>query len=117
MLIGDFLSPLEQTEAVLKHYVGGGVKGHVLQIVDPAEETLPFTGRTRFEGMEGEGNTLIGRPEALRDAYRRRFREHREGLADLVRAAGWNFAVHHTDQPAQVALLAIYAGMSARLRR
>ena len=117
VFIGDFLSPLERIDAVVKHYVGGGIKGHVLQVNDPAEEALPFTGRTRFEGAEGEGETLIGRPESLRGAYAARFAAHREGLADLIRAAGWNFAVHHTDQPAQAALLSLYMAMSAQLRR
>ena len=115
VLIGDFLSPLEQVEAMIKHFVGSGVKGHVLQVNDPAEEALPFTGRTRFEGFEGEGETLVGRPESLRGAYAARFAAHRDGLAGLVRAAGWNFSVHHTDQPAQAALLALYTAMSAQL--
>ena len=117
VLIGDFLSPLERVDALVKHYVGGGVKGHVLQINDPAEGTLPFTGRTRFEGFEGEGETRVGRPESLRGAYTARFAAHRAGLAGLFRAAGWNFSVHHTDQPAQAALLALYTAMSAQSRR
>ena len=117
VLIGDFLSPLERVDGLVKHYVGGGVKGHVLQINDPAEETLPFTGRTRFEGFEGEGETLVGRPESLRGAYTARFAAHRAGLAGLFRAAGWNFSVHHTDQPAQAALLALYTAMSAQSGR
>ena len=116
VLIGDFLSPLESVEALVKHYVGSGVKGHVLQITDPAEETLPFTGRTRFEGLEGEGGLLIGRPESLRDDYTARFKAHREGLADIMRAAGWSFAAHHTDRPAQAALLNLYTAMSVQMR-
>ena len=117
VLIGDFLSPLERVDTLVKHYVGGGVKGHVLQVNDPAEEALPFTGRTRFEGFEGEGETLVGRPESLRGAYAARFAAHRDGLAGLFRAAGWNFSVHYTDQPAQAALLALYTAMSAQLGR
>ena len=117
VLVGDFLSPLEDVESVVRHYVGSGVKGHVLQIVDPAEETLPFTGRTRFEGLEGEGDMLIGRPESLRQDYIARFQAHRRGLADIMRSAGWSFAVHHTDRPAQAALLELYVAMSVQSRR
>ena len=117
VLVGDFLSPLESIEALIKHYVGSGVKGHVLQINDPAEESLPFSGRTRFAGMEGEGETLVGRPESLRQEYAARFASHRAGLSQLVRTAGWSFSVHHTDQPAQAALLSLYTAMSAQLRR
>ena len=117
VLIGDLLSPLEAVETLVRHYVGGGVKGHVMQIVDPAEETLPFTGRTRFEGLEGEGDLLIGRPESLRDDYTARFKAHRAGLADIMRSAGWSFAVHHTDRPAQAALLNLYTAMAVQSRR
>jgi len=117
VLISDFLSPLDQIEGLIKHYVGSGVKGHVLQVNDPAEEALPFAGRTRFEGMEGEGETLIGRPESLRDDYAARFAAHRDQLSQMVRTAGWNFSAHHTDQPAQAALLSLYTAMSAQLRR
>ena len=117
VLIGDFLSPLEAVETMVRQYVGSGVKGHLVQIVDPAEESLPFTGRTRFEGLEGEGDMLIGRPESLVDDYRARFAAHREGLAHIMRAAGWSFAVHHTDRPAQAALLSLYSAMSVQSRR
>ena len=114
VLVGDFLSPVEDVETLVRHYVGGGVKGHVLQIVDPAEETLPFTGRTRFEGLEGEGDMLVGRPESLREDYIARFQAHRAGLAHMMRSAGWSFAVHHTDRPAQAALLSLYTAMSVK---
>ncbi len=117
VLIGDFLSPAEETEAIIKHFLGGGVKGHLLQIVDPAEETLPFAGRTRFEGLENEGDMLVGRPESLRDDYIARFTAHRAEIAEFTRAAGWSFGVHHTDQPAQTALLALYVAMSAQIGR
>jgi uncharacterized protein (DUF58 family) len=117
VLISDFLSPLDHIEGLIKHYVGSGVKGHVLQVNDPAEEALPFSGRTRFEGMEGEGEILIGRPDSLRDDYAARFAAHRAELSQMVRTAGWSFSVHHTDQPAQAALLALYTAMSAQLRR
>ena len=31
--------------------------------------------------------------------------------------AGWSFAVHHTDRPAQAALLNLYTAMSVHTRR
>ncbi len=117
VLIGDFLSPLAKIEALVKHYVGSGVKGHLLQTIDPTEESLPFTGRTRFAGLEGEGEILIGRPEAVRADYVARFTAHRDSLAHLARTAAWSFAVHHTDRPAQTALLALYGAMAAPTAR
>lgn len=117
VLIGDFLSPLEATAAIVNAYAAKGIQGHLLQVLDPAEEDLPFTGRVRFEGMQGEGNLTVGRAEDLRGAYHRRVRHHQEGLSALCRTAGWSFASHRTDRPPQLALLALHHLLSGSARR
>lgn len=109
VLFGDFLSPLDDIEAMVSFYAGLGVRGHLLQILDPAEETLPFAGRVRFEGMEEDGEALIGRVEGVRSQYRDLMAAHRDGLAALTRSAGWTMGVHHVDLPPQPALLALFA--------
>jgi uncharacterized protein (DUF58 family) len=108
VLFGDFLAPLEQIEVMVRRFADQGARGHLLQILDPAEEDLPFQGRTEFEGPEGEGKVLIGRVESLRDDYLRRMAARRLGLADICRRVGWGFAQHRTDRPPQTALLALY---------
>ncbi len=108
LLIGDFLQPLAAIEASLRPYAERGVVGHLLMIADPAEETLPFPGRVRFEGLEGEGELLLSRVETVQEAYAERYRAHREGLAALARAIGWTFAASRTDRPPEPALLALY---------
>src|SRR6516225_2691168 len=45
VLIGDFLSPLDTVNATIARFAAAGLKGHLLQIADPAEEDLPFDGR------------------------------------------------------------------------
>ena len=110
--IGDFLSPLAEIEAALGRYAGRGIRGYILQVLDPAEAALPFKGRIRFDGMEGEASTLITRVDAVRDDYRERFRAHQDGLRDLARLAGWHFGTHTTDQSPQKALLDLYIGLS-----
>ncbi len=108
VLFSDFLAPLEQIEAMVKRFADQGARGHLLQILDPAEEDLPFQGRTEFEGLEGEGKVLIGRVEGLRDDYLRRMADRRLGLADICRRVGWGFTQHRTDRPPQTALLGLY---------
>lgn len=115
VLIGDFLSPAEELEPVLKLYASRGVKGHLLQVVDPAEEDLPFTGRIRFHGLEDEEARTVGRVEGVRPAYRRRFAARRAALVDLSRSIGWTFASHRTDRPPQTAVLALYEALSGEL--
>jgi uncharacterized protein (DUF58 family) len=117
VLIGDFLSPLDAVNAVIARYAAAGLKGHLLQVVDPAEEDLPFDGRVRFEGVEERDQVVISRVESIRSGYAERFRGHREGLAAIAAALGWSFGFHRTDRPPHLALLALYGALSADRRR
>ena len=116
VLIADFLAPLERVQATVAQFAGAGLKGHLLQIADPAEEDLPFAGRVRFEGIEEREDIVISRVEGVREDYARRFRRHREGLADIARAVGWTLGYHRTDRAPQLALLALHAALSADRR-
>lgn len=116
VLISDFLSPLETIAALINMYAASGVKGHLLQIMDPAEEDFPFTGRVRFEGMKGEADVTIGRVEDLRGAYHLRLRRHQDGLRAACYAAGWSLANHRTERPPHLALLALHQVLSGSLR-
>ncbi len=118
VLIGDFLSPTEQIHDCISRFAAQGARGHLLQILDPAEVTLPFEGRVRFAGLEGETETaVVGRVEKVRGDYRERLQAHREQVAALARAVGWGFTSHRTDRPPQTALLALYMALDQRLRR
>jgi uncharacterized protein (DUF58 family) len=120
VLFGDFLSTPEDIQATVSALAGRGVRGQLVQILDPAEESLPFKGRVRFTGFEGEGQTLLGRVENARGNYRERLARHRAAIAEIARRAGWGFILHHTDRPPQTALLPLYtamAGASDRLGR
>lgn len=112
VLFGDLLSPLPEVQETVAGLTGRGVRGHLLQVLDPAEETLPFDGRVEFEGLEREGKLLVPRVEAVRQAYQDRLRAHQDGLAALARAAGWSFAVHRTDRPPQAALLGLWSALA-----
>lgn len=113
IMVGDFLAPFDEIKKKLAGFASRGAVGHLLQIMDPAEETLPFSGRVRFEGMEDEGTVLIGRVADVRADYRAALARHRQELKDLTRSLGWTFALHHTDRPPQPALLALYLALSA----
>jgi len=108
VLVGDFLAALQEIEAVVAGYAAMGLKGYLLQVLDPSEETLPFEGRVRFEGLEREGALLVSRVETLRGDYAERLARHRAGLNAMTRAAGWSFATHRTDRPPHTALLALF---------
>ncbi len=117
VLVGDFLAPPEALHAAVNHYAAHGVEGHIVLLLDPAELTLPFAGRIRFEGMEDEGSLIVRRTETLRAAYVDRIEAHRAALADIARSVGWSFGQHRTDHAPQTALLALYAALSGPDRR
>jgi hypothetical protein len=91
-----------------------GIRGHLLQVLDAAEPSLPFAGRVRFEGLENDGATLIGNVDSVRVRYRDRIEAHRLGLRDLARSLGWTLASHVTDHPPEPPLLALYNALSTK---
>ena len=116
VLVSDWLDPLDRIEAVIRHYASGGVRGHLVQVLDPAEEDLPFDGHVKFEGLEAEGQHTIRRVEAVRPAYGARLAAQKEGLQRLTNSTDWTVHLHRTDRPPQTVLLSLYLAM-ADLRR
>lgn len=114
VFIGDFLSPLAALELTVKHYAGQGVRGHLLQVLDPAEMDLPYSGRTRFEGPEGEAPYTVGRVETLRPEWRARLARRHDALKALAAQHSWTFALHRTDKSPETALLALWQALAAR---
>ena len=114
VLLGDFLAPLKRIEQTIARMAAAQVTGTLLQVLDPAEVSLPYDGRVRFQGMERERDTLIPRVETIRDLYRGRLRAQQEGLAGICAAAGFGFGIHRTDQPPETALLWMYNALGAR---
>ncbi|MEL6210095.1 MAG: DUF58 domain-containing protein, partial [Pseudomonadota bacterium] len=53
LFLSDFLGPLEGVEENLAKAADRGVRGALVQILDPVEEAFPFDGRTIFESMGG----------------------------------------------------------------
>lgn len=107
ILFSDFLSPPDVIRERLESFAGNGVAGHMVQVIDPAEETLPYHGRTEFLSPSGDQRWVADRVEALRPKYRARFEAHRAELAEMAKRFGWSFLTHHTDRPASEPLLSL----------
>lgn len=106
----DFLSPLSEIEAAMRKWSQMGLTGHLVRIVDPAEEDFPYSGRTRFE--MGRMSEILGRAESVQTAYAARFRAHGEALSALARRMGWSYLAHRTDRRPETALVALYTDLS-----
>lgn len=107
ILFSDFLDPIERTREHVEALAADGAVGHLVQVLDPAEETLPYQGRTEFLSPLGNERWVADRVESLRPKYKARFEEHRAELAALAKRLGWTFLVHHTDRPASEPLLTL----------
>ena len=107
LLFGDFLDPPETIAARINEMAEGGVVGHLIQVLDPAEETLPYEGRVEFRASEGGERWVADRAETLRGDYRRKLDAHRAAIEQAAQRIGWSFLVHHTDRPAAEPLLTL----------
>ncbi len=113
VLLGDFFSPTGQVCERISELAGTGAHGQVVQIVDPSEETFPFSGRVEFHSPSGGPMVTVGRAETWRADYQGRLAAHRAAIRAAAERTGWGFAVHRTDRPASELLLALHARMGS----
>ena len=111
VLMSDFMGNPAAVEDALARAADRGVKGALVQVLDPAEEEFPFDGRTIFESMGGTLRHETLRAGDLRARYLDRLAERRERLSSLARAAGWHWSTHHTGAPPLPALLWLYRAL------
>ena len=114
VLFGDFLERPEDVIARLQPLSRRGLRGHVVEVSDPAEETFPYAGRIEFSDPATGQKFLSGRSEQLRDEYRQLYFARRETLRDDLRHLGWNFVAHSTGRPASEALVAVHMYLSGQ---
>jgi len=117
VLLSDWLAPLDRVRPLLGALAARGVTGHLLQVLDPAEVDLPYTGRVRFRAPDAAGPiATIGRTEDIRTAYAERLARHQAQLVALCHAARLGCSLHRTDHSPAAALLSLYMALApARL--
>ncbi|MBD0865614.1 MAG: DUF58 domain-containing protein [Rhodobacteraceae bacterium] len=111
MFVSDFLGDLTEVKLALTKAADRGVRGVLMQVLDPIEEAFPFHGRTIFESIDGTLRHETLKAANLRDRYLERLADRKKVLRRLCRATGWHLGLHHTDQSAQSALLWLYRAL------
>lgn len=110
VFLSDFLSDLAPVEAALTTAADKGVRGALVQILDPIEEAFPFSGRTVFESVGGGLEFETRKAADLRGRYLERLAARKAQLERLAALTGWRYTVHHTDvDPAQALLWLFHA--------
>lgn len=104
VLISDFLGDEAERDALFGTLAALGGRVHLIEIVDPAEEVFPYSGRVDFVDPEGGPHLMAGRAETWRDDYLARRAAHRNRLVTACRP-GWSHTLARTDRPASEALI------------
>jgi uncharacterized protein (DUF58 family) len=113
IVLSDLWSPIADVHRTIAQLSATGAQGHVVQIVDPAEETFPYAGRIEFVEPEGGGAVTAGRAETWRADYEARVERHRAEIRLETDRLGWSFIVHRTDRPASDLLLKLHEQLGA----
>ena len=113
VVLSDFWSPITAVQQTIGQLAANGAHGHVIQVVDPAEETFPYAGRVEFVEPEGAGTITAGRAETWRDDYQARIARHRDEIRAETDRIGWSFIIHRTDRPASQLLLQLHGQLGA----
>ena len=114
VVLSDLWAPLDDVRRMIAQLSASGAHGHVIQIVDPAEETFPYAGRIEFIEPEGAGRMTAGRAETLKQDYVSRVELHRAAIRAETARLGWSFIVHRTDRAATELLMRLHERLGAR---
>ncbi|MBV1927658.1 MAG: DUF58 domain-containing protein [Rhodobacteraceae bacterium] len=116
VFISDFLGDMKEVTLALTKAADRGVRGVVLQVLDPSEELFPFQGRTIFESIGGSLRHETLKAGELRSRYLDRLAARKDELQTLCRTTGWHLGLHHTGDSAQSALLWLYRALDGGAR-
>jgi uncharacterized protein (DUF58 family) len=111
VVLSDFWSPISEIRAMLAGLSASGAHGTLVQVVDPAEETFPYSGRIEFVEPEGFGVITAGRAERWASDYAARLALHRDQIRTETGKLDWLFTTHTTSRSAAELLLFLHGGM------
>ena len=111
VVLSDLWAPIGEVRSTIAQLSATGAHGHIIQIVDPAEESFPYSGRVEFIEPEGAGSVTAGRAETWRNDYQAIVARHRAAIRAETDLRGWSFAIHRTDRPASELLLVLHSRM------
>jgi uncharacterized protein (DUF58 family) len=111
VVLSDFWSPMSEITTMLAGLSASGAHGTLVQVVDPAEESFPYSGRIDFVEPEGGSVITAGRAEKWADDYVARVALHRDQIRAETNRLDWLFSTHTTSRSAAELLLYLHGGM------
>ncbi|WP_306004498.1 DUF58 domain-containing protein [Aquicoccus porphyridii] len=116
VFVSDFLADTAPVLSALTDAADRGVRGILFQVLDPAEESFPFRGRTVFESVAGSLSHETLKASELRENYLERLTRRKAELEAMCAVVGWRYHCHHTSESAQSALLWLYQAIDGAHR-
>ena len=113
VVLSDFWSPIGEIRNMLSGLSASGAHGTLIQVVDPAEESFPYSGRIEFIEPEGGDVIIAGRAETWANDYVARVALHRDQIRHETGKLDWLFSTHTTTRSAAELLLFLHSGMMA----
>lgn len=112
VIVSDFSEPAEEILQSLNPLFRRGLRGHLVEVIDPVEEDFPYEGNTIFAHPETGERITANRAQSVAPEYRRVFLLRRETLSHAAKQSGWTYSVSRTDRPATAVLLKLYSAFS-----
>lgn len=116
VLVSDFYFEIEELRSFCEKLALRNITGTLIQVYDPAEMELPWSGRVKFEDSESNGTLDITQVDAIREAYKQKFTTHQATLSDMGRTFGWHLSAVSTRTPVEETLFTLYNTLSAAAR-
>jgi uncharacterized protein (DUF58 family) len=113
VVLSDFWSPIPEIRSMVAGLSASGAHGTLVQVVDPAEEEFPYSGRIEFVEPESGGVITAGRAEKWTTDYVQRVALHRDQIRNETSKLDWLFTTHTTSRSAAELLLFLHGGMMA----
>ena len=113
VVLSDYWSPIGEIRNMLAGLSASGAHGTLIQVVDPAEESFPYSGRIEFIEPEGGDVIIAGRAETWASDYVARVALHRDQIRYETSKLDWLFSTHTTTRSAAELLLFLHSGMMA----
>ena len=116
VILSDGFEPIERLALALRHLRHRHHEVLFLQILDPDEETFPFTAPALFRGLEAPGRRVqpIGTPETVRARYLARFEAARQSLRESLLGMNFDYVKASTSESVESILLNYLSGRAGR---
>lgn len=113
VLCSDFLGDIHLWQERLRAYTVLNMRGVLVHLTDPEEESPTFHGRVQISGLENEKSVLLPQAQSVRPLYQERFEAHKARLQDLAKSVGWTYIHHVTNTPPTATLMQLINNLTA----